>query len=269
MKVSASLVLYNNSFYHYKRAINSYLKSCNGLLYIVDNASSFLDDETFNHPRIKFLYTGSNVGFGAAHNLALKHFKYKSNIHIILNPDVYFHKSVIPNLINILRKNSDIGAIAPKVNFPNGKEQLLYRKLPKPWILFLRWLLRGNIFLLNFVNKGYVIKFSTPHSYEVPLLSGCFFIARTIYLKKLGGFDEKFFLYLEDYDLIRRLGEFSKIVLVRKYNICHFHSQSSYKNLNLFLVHIKSGIYYFNKWGWFLDQKRGNADFNCHKKINI
>ena len=82
MKLTASLVLFNNSPQVYKHAINSYLKSCNGLLYIVDNASNFLDDETFNHPRIKLLYTGSNLGFGRAHNLAIKHFKYKSDFHI-------------------------------------------------------------------------------------------------------------------------------------------------------------------------------------------
>ena len=42
---------------------------------------------------------------------------------------------------------------------------------------------------------------------EVPILSGCFIFSRVSALKEIGGFDERYFMYMEDYDLCRRIGQ--------------------------------------------------------------
>lgn len=47
---------------------------------------------------------------------------------------------------------------------------------------------------------------------EVPSLSGCFMFMRVDVLKRTGGFDERFFMYAEDLDLCRRIGEVAKTI---------------------------------------------------------
>jgi len=69
--------------------------------------------------------------------------------------------------------------------------------------------------------------------YNVPFLSGCFMFFRTHNLSEVGFFDERFFLYLEDADITRRI--------LTKYNnayypgavIYHHYKMGSYKSLRL------------------------------------
>jgi hypothetical protein len=85
---------------------------------------------------------------------------------------------------------------------------------------------------------------------EVPILSGCFMFLRTDIFTSIGGFDERFFMYLEDFDLTRRMGEKSKTIFFPEVEIVHAHAKESYKNKKMMWIHIKSTIKYFNKWGW-------------------
>ena len=85
---------------------------------------------------------------------------------------------------------------------------------------------------------------------EVPLLSGCFMFLRTEIFVKVNGFDERFFMYMEDFDLCRRIGEISKIIFYPEVEIFHNHAKESFKNKKMMWEHIKSAIKYFNKWGW-------------------
>ena len=63
-------------------------------------------------------------------------------------------------------------------------------------------------------------------------------------------------MYCEDFDLIRRLHRVGKTLYYPEVSIIHNHAQESYKNIRQLLMHIKSAILYFNKWGWFFDKER-------------
>jgi len=91
---------------------------------------------------------------------------------------------------------------------------------------------------------------------NIPNLPGCFMFVRTNILVEIGGFDEKFFLYVEDVDLTRRLHEKSVTLYYPKIVIKHSLARASYKELKHGLYHVASAIYYFNKWGWFNDRER-------------
>ncbi len=91
---------------------------------------------------------------------------------------------------------------------------------------------------------------------QVPYLSGCFMFMRTSFFKKVGLFDEQFFLYLEDTDLSRRFQEHGKNIYFPEVTITHEHARGSYKNPKLFYIHSVSAIKYFNKWGWWNDKKK-------------
>ena len=98
---------------------------------------------------------------------------------------------------------------------------------------------------------------------EVPSLSGCFMFMRCSVLKQTGGFDERYFMYAEDLDLCRRIGEISRTMFYPEVSVVHEYEKGSYKNKKLLKYHIKSVIKYFNKWGWFFDSKRKKRNIEC------
>ena len=69
-------------------------------------------------------------------------------------------------------------------------------------------------------------------------------------------FDDNYFMYCEDFDLIRRLHRVSKTMFYPNVTIIHDHAKESYKNRKMLFTHIKSAIRYFNKFGWFFDKER-------------
>ena len=91
---------------------------------------------------------------------------------------------------------------------------------------------------------------------DVPYLSGCFMLLRNDCLRKIGLFDENIFLYTEDIDLTRRIHKHYRTVFYPDVSIYHIHERGSYKSLVPFLIHLRSAVKYFNKWGWFNDPDR-------------
>ena len=75
-------------------------------------------------------------------------------------------------------------------------------------------------------------------------------------LREVGGFDERFFLYAEDIDLCRRIGEKSLTMFYPGVSVYHAYRRESYKSFKFLKIHINSIIKYFNKWGWFVDKER-------------
>lgn len=75
-------------------------------------------------------------------------------------------------------------------------------------------------------------------------------------LAEVGMFDERFFLYMEDADLCRRIGQKYRTVYYPEVHVTHAFKKASYKELKLLYQHMRSAVLYFNKWGWFRDPDR-------------
>lgn len=257
--INISLVVYKNDDKIIRKTINSCLESpLIGRLYIVDNSPTDLLKEFKNlNERIEYIFNPSNFGYGTAHNIVIrKSIESGAKYHLVLNPDIYFDSGVLESLIDYMNNNEGVGLVMPKILYPNGEVQYLCKLLPTPIVVFGRRFLSFENFM-NKINEIYELRFSGyDEIMEVPYLSGCFMFIRTNLLKKVGLFDEKFFMYFEDTDLCRRIGSVSKIIYFPKVYVYHKYEKGSYKNLKLLLFHIKSAIYYFNKWGWFFDVKR-------------
>jgi GT2 family glycosyltransferase len=86
--------------------------------------------------------------------------------------------------------------------------------------------------------------------YDVPYLSGCFMFFRVCTLKKVGLFDENFFMYLEDADITRRFLKFSRTVYFPHATAYHYYEGLTHKKLKFKWITVKSAFTYFNKWGW-------------------
>ena len=63
-------------------------------------------------------------------------------------------------------------------------------------------------------------------------------------------------MYFEDFDLMRRIHNVSKTIFYPNVSIIHDHAKESYKSNKMLILHIKSAIKYFNKWGWIFDKER-------------
>ena len=103
---------------------------------------------------------------------------------------------------------------------------------------------------------------------NIPNLSGCFMFLRLSTLKEVGLFDENIFMYLEDIDLNRRIHRRYKTIFYPFTEVIHQHQKESYKSKKLLKAHIKSAIYYFNKYGWICDRERTEINKRTIQQIS-
>lgn len=258
--LTASIVIYNNKPEVVNEAISSFLRSAGHcLLYVIDNSPYPFKDLPNGDPRILYQHNnGRNLGFGAAHNIALKQaIQRGSTYHVVVNPDVYFDDQVIPELTRLLENHPEIGLAMPKVLYPDGRLQYLCKLLPSPTMLLLRRFAKPFSRLIDTRNEIFELQFTGYNKLmDVPFLSGCFMFLRMEAIRKVGLFDESIFLYTEDIDLTRRIHQHYRTVFYPHVQIYHLHEKASYRNLRALLLHAKSAITYFNKWGWFVDPER-------------
>lgn len=241
-----------------KQAIDSFLKSAPlGKLYLIDNSPTDRLKHLANDVRIVYIFNKKNIGFGAAHNICIRSIINESKYHLVLNPDVHFASDVIEKLYNFLEANPDVGQVMPKVFYPDGRLQYSCKLLPTPRTMAVRRFFTFSKASLERVNYYYELKFfGYDKIVDVPFLAGCFMFLKTEALKKVGLFDERFFMYTEDTDLTRRIRKHYRTVYYPETSIYHHHQQGSYKNFWLLMINVQSAIRYFNKWGWFFDPER-------------
>lgn len=268
--ITSTIVTYRNNLGALQKTISSFLNTeLKVKLYVVDNSPTDEIQELCKDKRIKYIFNNANVGFGAGHNIAIKKSLNLSKYHLVLNPDIYFEKGVLEEIYGFMELNDNIGEVMPRVLYPDGSIQHLCKLLPTPCDLIFRRFLpfkslkekRNNFYELQFTGYDKVM--------DVPCLSGCFMFIRTEALKKVGLFDERFFMYLEDTDLSRRIHKYYRTVYYPKAVVYHRYEKGSYKNLKLLKYHIESAIKYFNKWGWFFDKERNLTNKRTLESLKI
>jgi GT2 family glycosyltransferase len=85
--------------------------------------------------------------------------------------------------------------------------------------------------------------------FDVPYLSGCCMLIKREAFEKISGFDERYFLYLEDADITRSLAQHGRCVHLPVAGVVHGWGRGNYRKLGLMLVNIVSAWRYFRKWG--------------------
>lgn len=268
--ITASLVTFHTKPSDLLRLMDCVLKSNISVFYIIDNSSNdSLREYSKISDKIKYIHS-QNLGFGHGHNIALKKaLELGARYHVIINPDIYWSDNVIEELASFMDKNKDCGQVMPKILFPDGETQLLCKLMPTPMNLIGRRFIPIKS-IKQKIDRKYELHSSGYNKImEVPILSGCFMFVRMDVIGKVGLFDERFFMYSEDVDLCRRIGEISKTVFYPNVAVFHEYEKGSYKNKKLLKYHIRSTIKYFNKWGWIFDRKRADANKKCLNQIKL
>jgi GT2 family glycosyltransferase len=253
LDITAAIVLYNEDLEELTETIVSFLRvPLKKKLYLIDNTKEKFFQNVFKQKEIVYLAVGRNIGFGAAHNKVIDLISNNSNFHLILNPDVNFEVEVIPNLILELNKDENLSMIAPKVLFPSGEHQYSCRRYP----LFLELVARRFTFLKPIfrptIFKGQYKDKDLNSSFFADYVAGCFHLYKTKDFVDLKGFDERYFLYMEDVDICKKIDVSGKKKLYYpKEEIKHVLKQGSSKDLKLFFRHTSSAVKYFLKWSFY------------------
>jgi hypothetical protein len=259
MHLTGSIVFYNSQDHEVQQAIRCFLQvRMEKTLYLIDNSPHRTQLHPDTASRITHIYNRANLGFGAGHNIALHQAlnNHKSRYHLVFNPDVSFEPQIATELIGFMEDNPDVGLVMPQIRYPDGSLQFLCKLLPTPGDLIGR---RFFPFLpaCKRQNWIYEMRFADYNqSMDVPFLSGSFMLLRTRAIQEVGMFDERYFLYMEDADLCRRIGERYRTVYYPKVSVTHAYKKASYKQLKLLYQHMRSAVVYFNKWGWLVDRER-------------
>jgi len=252
-------VLYRTNILEIKKAIESiFITNHNIVVYLIDNSpSDELQELTNLSSNIKYIHNPSNPGFGAAHNIAIeKAIKEDSKYHFIINPDIHFDEDVIASMVNYMYDNEGVGMMMPQVLNGDDTVQNLPKLLPKPSHILWRKLKKPKKAYDSFINN-YELRFVPKDMvYNAPVLSGCFTLLNLEAIKEIGMYDDRYFMYFEDWDLSRRMHQKYKTIYFPKVSVYHGYESGANKNRKLFMIFIKSAFVYFNKWGWFFDKQR-------------
>jgi N-acetylglucosaminyl-diphospho-decaprenol L-rhamnosyltransferase len=186
----------------------------------VDNAST--DDSVVRAKSAGFevLETGSNDGFGAACNVGLR--AASTEFVLFCNPDVRPSPDALGRTVAALIDNPTAAIAGVAFARPNLARRFS-RITGNIWMFLPGWLQRP-------LRRFGVEMPIDPKSEQVVVdyVEGAFMLCRVTALRLVDGFDERFFLYCEEEDLCRRLGEIGwQTLLVPTARVTHETSTSS------------------------------------------
>ena len=216
MHLSACIVTYNDQAEALRAAASvlAHTRRHPLTLYLVDNASPDGTGAALEQAvaagalapgpgqAVRVIRREKNAGFGAGHNTVLP--QLASDYHFILNPDILLEGDTLSDLAEWLEGRPAAVMARPALRFPDGREQRLPLRRCS-----LRAMVYRQLSFLTFLKKyndAYIMAgedLTVPRPIE--FCTGSFMAARTADLKAVGGFDEKYFMYVEDADLTQKM----------------------------------------------------------------
>jgi N-acetylglucosaminyl-diphospho-decaprenol L-rhamnosyltransferase len=159
------------------------------------------------HPDARLMRTGGNLGYGSAVNLAVAEYLKDSDAEffIVANPDVQWGPRSIDVLLEAAERWQLAGSLGPLIRDPDGSVYPSARHQPS--------IVRGGMHAVvgpmwksNPWTAAYRQERLEPSERAVGWLSGSCLLVRKAAFDEIGGFDERYFMYMEDVDLGDRMG---------------------------------------------------------------
>lgn len=223
---SISLIIVN---YYSKNLVEKLLKTLpevikrEGEIIIVNNSP---DEEICfkEYENLKVINNQENLGFGKAVNIGVK--ESKGDYLVIVNPDVKFIKG-FEKALEFIKKNKRISMVFPLIIEKEGKKAVFFREMEYGFRTFI-WGMGYDEFLERKERRRIKEKY-------LPSAPGCCFLIPSKIFKKIGGFDESFFLFKEDEDFEKRLRRenfyiyfYPEWVIYHKFGATHRESDFSF-----------------------------------------
>lgn len=254
LSLGASIVLYQMGVEAIEPLLSALEAGGAAHLYVIDNTpcgpSAESSAAAARHSSLELHHPGKNLGYGGGHNIAIERSTLKYKYHLICNPDITLGEDTLAILHDFMEAHPDVGLCMPKLVGPDGAMHFCCRRSPVALDYLSQLVLPGSwgqrrrdSLELRSCDYG--------QSMEVPCLSGCFMFFRSDVLRRLDGFDPRFFLYFEDMDLSARARKLGKNVYFPDAWVVHERQsahRTSWRHKARFAA---SACRYFAKWGWF------------------
>jgi hypothetical protein len=168
-----------------------------------DGTASWLAAE---HPEVRLVALEENVGFGAGNNRGAA--VAEGRWLLLLNSDAFVRPGAIDELVRFAEARPAAGAVGPRLLWPDGRLQRSCRRFPTVFRIATEYLyLRKLAPRSQALNGFYCGEFAHDAARRVDWVTGaCVLVKRELY-EQLGGFDERFFLYSEEVDLLYRAAQ--------------------------------------------------------------
>lgn len=232
--------------------INSILKNSVNTSFeviVVDNeGDSTLKKDLSVYANIRYIESRNNLGFGGGNNLGASYARGK--YILFLNPDTIVTKNSIQILFEFINKRKSVGAAAPLLLDTSLKpfSTQSRKELTPVNALFSFSFLRKLFPNKSIYHDTFFKKWSFINPIETDTVPGAAFVISKDLFSKVGGFDERFFLYFEENDLSKRIKELGfKLFIVPKSKIIHKVGQSTKQVLKNDEIFKKSRYLYFKK----------------------
>jgi len=175
---------------------------------VVDNASSdgSVDAVRDTDPEVKVVQTGANVGFGTAANRGVE--ATGSDYVLVMNPDTVVEPGTVKALSEALDSDAGLAVVGPRIENTDGTLYPSVRRFPDLAVAFGHAFL-GLVWAGNPSTRRYRMldwDHDRPAA-DVDWVGGACVIVRRQAFDMVGGFDEAYFMYVEDVDLCWRLGQ--------------------------------------------------------------
>ncbi|MFA5936185.1 MAG: glycosyltransferase [Patescibacteria group bacterium] len=245
------------------RCLRSLPEACRGLTWdvvVVDNASA---DGSVNRARKIAQETGmsltiianeDNRGFAKACNQGME--GRNARYVLLLNPDTECPRESLAKLVREADRHPKAGIFGPKLSYPDGRFQESVRRFPNVWNQLLILLKLHHVFSwLPSLKKYFARDLDPKNEADVDQVMGACFLIRGDVVEKIGGLDERYFIWFEEVDYCRMVREAGWTVrYLPSVTIVHHGGQSfaqvfSTKKQGMFNDSLKK---YFAKWhpGW-------------------
>lgn len=256
-----SIIIVN---YHQENFLQNCLKSLKQAalkfdyeIIIVDNAFTAASKEVLidwekTNSNSQIIFNEKNVGYAKANNQGIR--AAKGKYILIMNPDIIILPGAIETLIDLLEQDSSIGLVGPQLLNLDGTIQNSCRRFPRFYTPIARRTFLGRWFKKE-LKRYLMLDFDRQQTKEVDWLVGACLVTKKQILERIDFFDERYFLYLEDTDLARKIKQLGfKVIYLPRAKMYHFYQRSSEGRgiSNLFKktvwIHIISALKYFYKW---------------------
>ena len=194
-----------------------------------DRASDLSSFQVLDKPGVRMIQNVSNLGFGAAANIAFR--ESKGEFLLLLNPDVMVRPGAVESLLETMQSRSEVGIVLPQLRNPDDSLQYSCRRF-YTWTTL--WMRRGpwRRCLASYpaVRQHLMQEWDHASVAEVDWGLGAAMLVRKQALPGGQLFDERFFLYFEDVDLCWRLHRAGwKVVYNPAAVMTHQHRRDSAK----------------------------------------
>jgi GT2 family glycosyltransferase len=255
LDLTISIVTYNSRNY-IEPCLGSILSATQNIqfeVWVVDNNSrdGSADIVRDLFPSVHLIRNKKNLGFGQANNVILE--AAKSRYSLVMNPDVLVPRGSLESMVAFMDSHQKAGVLGCKLLNTDETLQFSCRRYPR-----LSWIM-ARVFLLDRLSpeaaglrRYFMMDWDHDSASEVEWVTAACMMFRQGALQQTGLFDKRFFMYYEDVDLCRRIGQKWKVHYCPHIHMIHHHRQESHGlfNLRCRLWHLRSAILYFQKWGF-------------------